>query len=63
MRDRFGNLLVNPLMRTAVIEKGDTLADHALSMTFTEDQEMVEEFTTYGTEEAFAQGIINGNVF
>ena len=33
----FGNLLVNPLMRTTVIEKGDILMDHPSSMYLTED--------------------------
>jgi hypothetical protein len=47
----FGNLLVNPLMRTTMIEKGDILADHPSGMTLTEDQEMVQAFAPNTTEE------------
>jgi hypothetical protein len=53
----FGNLLVNPLMRTTVIEKGDILADHPSGMNSTEDQEMVQAFAPHCTEETLTQRI------
>ncbi len=56
-RDGFGNLLVNPLMRTTVIEKGDILADHPSGMSFTEDQHMVQAFAPNTTEETLTQRI------
>jgi hypothetical protein len=47
----FGNLLVNPLMRTAMIEKGYILAYYSSGMTLTEDQDMVQAFAPNTTGE------------
>ena len=53
----FGNLLLNPLMRTPVIEKSDILVDHPSGMTLTEDQDMVQAFAANCTEETLTQCI------
>ena len=49
--ERFGNLLVSPLMRTTVIEKGHILVDHPSGMPLTEDQAMVQASAPNCTEE------------
>lgn len=53
----FGNLLVNSLMRPAVIVEGDISPDDEPSMPFAEDQDVVQAFAANRAEETLTQRI------
>ncbi len=53
----FRSPLINPLMRTTVIEKGDIFPDDAPSMPFAENQDVVQAFTANRAEETLTQRI------
>ena len=51
---RDGNLLINALMGTAVIEESDILTTHTTEMTLVEDQDMIQTLAPNTAEKTFA---------
>src|SRR3989442_1918027 len=54
---RFRNLLVNPLMRSCLVEVGDIAIEHALELPLMQDQQMVQAFLPNTPQKAFADGV------
>src|SRR5258708_13231407 len=54
---RFGNVLVNSLIRPTVIEKGDVLVEHPPGMPLAEDHDMVQAFAPNRAAETFTHRI------
>jgi len=52
-----GNLLINTLMGTAVIEEFDALVDHPLTMALAEEQDTIQAFAPDAAEKALTQRI------
>jgi hypothetical protein len=53
----FGNLLLNPLMRSCPLEVCYILIEHALELLLMEDQQMVKAFSPHTPHKAFADSI------
>jgi hypothetical protein len=54
---RFRNLLVNPLMRSCLVEVGDIAIEHALELPLMQDQQVVQAFLPNTPQKAFADGV------
>src|SRR5947207_12520543 len=54
---RFGNLLLNPLMRSCPIEVCHIFIEHTLELLLMEDQQMVKAFLPHTPHKALANGV------
>src|SRR5947209_14150842 len=51
------DLLLDPLMRSCLIEVGDIAIEHALELFLVKDEEMVQAFLSHTSQEAFTDSI------
>jgi len=56
-RQRFGYLLIDPLVGTAVVEEGDVLTHNASDVTLAENQDVIQAFASNTTEKALTKRI------
>src|SRR5260370_27958054 len=54
---RFRNLLMEPLMRSSMVEVCHILIEHALELPLVKDQDMIKAFLSHTPQEAFADRI------